>query len=116
MAQVRTVVEIMLKSNEPRSAFAHDRYWTVVMANAAFVRFLTIGLGQDPPGLVPFQVSSSPHVNILRLLFDPNGFRKVIVNWEANAKALLQEAYRRVAWARESLFRLVEALEPRNVA
>jgi transcriptional regulator with XRE-family HTH domain len=100
MAQVCSVVEIMLKSNEPRSAFAHDRYWNVVMANAAFVRFLTIVLGQDP-SLMPFQLSSSPHVNILRLLFDPNGFRKVIVNWEANAKALLQEAYRRVAWARD---------------
>lgn len=101
MAQMRAVVEIMLKSNEPRSAFAHDRYWNVVMANAAFVRFLTMVLGREPPGLVPFQVSSSPLVNILRLLFDPNGFRKVIANWEANAKALLQEAYRRVAWARD---------------
>lgn len=100
MAQVRTVVEITLKSNEPRSAFAHDRYWNVIMANAAFVRFLTMVLGKEPPGLVPLQVSSSLHVNILRLLFDPNGFRKVIVNWEADAKALLQEAYRRVAWAR----------------
>lgn len=105
MAQVRTVVEIMLKSNEPRSALAHDRYWNVVMANTAFVRFLTIALGKEPPGLVPFAITSSPHVNILRLLFDPDGFRKVIVNWEASAKALLNEAYRRLAWARDEKLR-----------
>src|SRR5262244_1715770 len=38
MAQVRTVVEIILRSNEPHSAIAHDRYWNVIMANAAFIR------------------------------------------------------------------------------
>jgi hypothetical protein len=27
--------------------------------------------------------------------------RRVIVNWEASAKALLNEAYRRLAWARD---------------
>ena len=71
MAQVRTVVEIMLKSNEPRSALAHNRYWNVVMANEAFVRFLTIVLGTAPTGLVPLQVSTAPRVNLLHLLFDP---------------------------------------------
>src|SRR6267143_5620912 len=40
MTQVRAAVEIILKSNEPRSAIAHDHMWNVVMANAAFVRFL----------------------------------------------------------------------------
>jgi hypothetical protein len=44
MAKVRAVIEIMLRSNELRSALAHDRYWNVVMANAAFVRFLTVVL------------------------------------------------------------------------
>lgn len=101
MNQVRAVVEIMLKSNEPRSALAHDRYWNVIMANTAFVRFLTVILGKEPAGLIPLRVSTPPRVNLLHLLFDPNGLRKVIVNWEASAKALLNEAYRRLAWARD---------------
>jgi transcriptional regulator with XRE-family HTH domain len=101
MTQVRTVIEIMLKSNEPRSALAHDRYWNVVMANTAFVRFLTVMLGKEPIGLLPLQVAKPPYVNLLHLLFDPNGLRRVIVNWEASAKALLNEAYRRLAWARD---------------
>src|SRR6266436_7501792 len=55
MTQVRATVEIILKSNEPRSAIAHDHMWNVVMANAAFVRFLTIMSGKEPVGLVPMQ-------------------------------------------------------------
>jgi transcriptional regulator with XRE-family HTH domain len=109
MAQVRAVVEIMLKSNEPRSALAHDRYWNVVMANAAFVRFLTIVLGKEPAGMVPLRVSTPPYVNLLHLLFDPNGLRRVIVNWEAIAKALLNEAYRRLAWVRDDALKALIA-------
>src|SRR5262249_8772517 len=105
MAQVRAVVEIILKSNEPRSALAYDRHWNVVMANAAFIRFLAISLGKEPRGLMPFQVATPPYVNVLRLLFDPNAMRKVIVNWEEGAKSLLNEAYRRLAWARDDTLR-----------
>jgi transcriptional regulator with XRE-family HTH domain len=101
MIQVRAAVEVILKSNEPRSALAHDRHWNVVMANAAFVRFVTAILGKPPAGLTPLTVSSAPRLNVLRLIFDPNGARKIIVNWEAIAKSLLNEAYRRLAWARD---------------
>jgi len=101
MTQVRAAVEVILKSNEPRSALAHDRHWNIVMANAAFVRFLTVTLGKEPAGLLPLTVSTLPRLNVLRLLFDPNGVRKIIVNWEAIAKSLLNEAYRRLAWARD---------------
>jgi transcriptional regulator with XRE-family HTH domain len=101
MTQVRAAVEVILKSNEPRSAIAHDRHWNVVMANGAFVRFLTLTLGREPAGLSPLRVSTPPRLNVLRLLFDPNGVRKIIVNWEAIGKSLLNEAYRRLAWARD---------------
>jgi transcriptional regulator with XRE-family HTH domain len=101
MTQVRAAVEVILKSNEPRSALAHDRHWNVVMANAAFVRFLTVTLGKEPASLFPLRVSTPPRLNVLRLLFDPNGVRKIIMNWEAIGKSLLNEAYRRLAWARD---------------
>jgi transcriptional regulator with XRE-family HTH domain len=111
MKQVRAAVEVILKSNEPRSALAHDRHWNIVMANAAFIRFLTRTLGQEPADLLPLGLSTSPRVNLLRLALDPNGFRKVIVNWEAIAKSLLNEAYRRLAWARDdTLKKLIEEI------
>jgi transcriptional regulator with XRE-family HTH domain len=105
MTQVRAAVEVILKSNEPRSALAHDRHWNIVMANQAFIRFVTMTLGKEPAGLVPLQVSTAPRLNVMHLLFDPNGFRKVILNWEPIAKSLLNEAYRRLAWARDDALR-----------
>jgi transcriptional regulator with XRE-family HTH domain len=102
MTQVRTAVEVILRSNEPRSALAHDRHWNIVMANEAFVNFLSTTLGKPPAGLLPLSVSSAPRLNALDLVFNPNGFRKIVVNWEAIAKSLLNEAYRRLAWARDN--------------
>jgi transcriptional regulator with XRE-family HTH domain len=109
MAQVRAAVEIMLQSNELRSAIAHDRYWNMIMANAAFVRFLAVILGKAPAGLFPLQAATPPRLNLLHLLFDPNGLRRVIVNWEASAKALLNGAYRRLAWARDDTLKALIA-------
>ncbi len=101
MDQVRTAIEVILKSNEPRSAIAHDRHWNIVMANEAFVGFLTFALGSAPPGLSPLRVSTPPRLNVMRLMFDPDGVRRIIVNWEQIAKSLLNEAYRRLSWARD---------------
>jgi transcriptional regulator with XRE-family HTH domain len=107
MAQMRAVVEIILKSNEPRSAIAHDRHWNIVMANQAFVRFLKVVTAMATD-LAPFRVASAPALNVMRLVFHPNGVRRVITNWEAIAKSLLNEAFRRLAWTRdEALKRLI---------
>jgi transcriptional regulator with XRE-family HTH domain len=102
MAPVRAAVEIILRNNEPCSAYAHDRHWNIVMANHAFIKFLTLVLGEPPAGLEPLCVSTAPRMNVLRLVFDPDSVRKVIVNWETIAKSLLNEAYRRLAWARDA--------------
>jgi len=105
MGSVRTAVEIILKNNEPRSAYAHDRHWNIVMTNQAFIRFLTIVLGEPPAGLEPLKVTPEPRFNMLRLVFDPGSARKLIVNWERIARSLLNEAYRRLAWARDDALR-----------
>ena len=55
--------------------------------------------------MTPLTVAKAPRINLLRLLFDPNGSRKVILNWEEIAKSLLNEAYRRLAWARDDTLR-----------
>jgi transcriptional regulator with XRE-family HTH domain len=101
MTQVRAAVEVILKSNEPRSAIAHDRHWNVVMANKAFVQFVTLIMGKAPDGLLPLRISTAPRLNLMRLLFHPDGVRRIVVNWEEIAKSLLNEAYRRLAWARD---------------
>ena len=101
MTQVRTALELILKQHEPHSAYAFDCYWNLLMANEAFVRFLIALFGKEPSGLTPFKVSAPPRMNIMHMLFDPNGLRKFITNWEAVAKDLLNQAHRRAAWARD---------------
>ena len=51
------------------------------------------------------QVATPPRVNLLHLLLDPNGLRRVVVNWQAIAKALLNQAHRRLAWARDEMLK-----------
>lgn len=111
MAQVRAALEIVLKQHEPRSAFAFDRHWNLVMANTAFVRFFTAVMGKEPAGMSPLKVSTPPRLNLLHLLFDPKGLRKVILNWEPIAKSLLNQAYRMAAWGRDDTMQeLIAAL------
>ena len=102
MSQVRTALQLILKQNEPRSAFAFDRYWNVVMANAAFIRFLTFVFGRPPRGLEPLEICDPPQWNALHLVFDPKAVRRIIVNWEPVAKALLDHAHRAAMWARDA--------------
>jgi MmyB-like transcription regulator ligand binding domain len=75
------------------------------MVNASYVRFLTAVLGRAPAGLSPLTVTRPPRLNLLELVFDPQGVRQVIVNWEPIAKALLHEAYHSAAWACDPVMR-----------
>jgi transcriptional regulator with XRE-family HTH domain len=111
MAPVRSAMELILRQHEPHSAIAFDRHWNLVMANEAYVRFLTSVFGTIPTGLVPLQVTKPPRLNVLHMVFDPNGMRKKILNWEQIAKSLLEQAHRVAAWARDdSIHDLISAI------
>jgi transcriptional regulator with XRE-family HTH domain len=101
MSHVRAAVELILKQHEPNSAIAFDRRQDVVMANGAFTRLLNAVLPDEPIKLTPLKVCPPPRLNLLRLMFDPDKMRRLIVNWEPIAKSLLNEAYRSAAWARD---------------
>jgi transcriptional regulator with XRE-family HTH domain len=105
MSHVRAALELILTQHDPRSALAFDRHWDIVMVNASYVRFLSAVLGRVPSGLSPLTVTRPPRLNLLELVFDPHGVRKVIVNWEPIAKALLNEAYHSAAWACDPVMR-----------
>jgi transcriptional regulator with XRE-family HTH domain len=105
MTQVHAAMQLILRQHEPHSAIAFDRYWNLIMVNDAYVRFLAFALGAPPPGLTPFTIARPPYVNLLRLVFDPKGVRRLIVNWEPIAKALLDQAHRMAAWTRDKILR-----------
>jgi transcriptional regulator with XRE-family HTH domain len=83
--QVRAALERMLASHEPYPAVVMDRHWNVLTANSAagaFFGWLLGGRQVEEPA------------NVIRLIFDPQGLRPHVVNWDAAAEALLQRVHR----------------------
>jgi hypothetical protein len=85
MAVVARVIDLMLKQHEPHPAIVMDRYWNVLKTNDASPRFFN-----------PFvDLSKRPRPrNLLDLMFDPDGMRPFIENWDEVASGLLQRVYR----------------------
>jgi transcriptional regulator with XRE-family HTH domain len=111
MDEARIALQLILKQHEPSSAFACDRYWNLVMANGAYVEFLNYTLGARAAALAPYVVLPSPQLNVLHLIFEPGPLRKVIVNWEEVAKAMLEQVQRVAAWTHDPLMHeLIAAL------
>jgi transcriptional regulator with XRE-family HTH domain len=71
MAAARAAVELVLKGHEPNPALAVDRWWTLVMSNAAVAPLL---------GLVEDKSLLQGEINVLRLSLHPGGLTKNIVN------------------------------------
>lgn len=87
MVAARHAVELLLTQLEPFPVLLQDRYWNTVKMNAGAKRFL---------GLFPGCDSGIPH-NGARLVFDPNGLRPFIENWEVIAARIVRRVSHEVA-------------------
>ncbi|NJK44159.1 MAG: helix-turn-helix transcriptional regulator [Pleurocapsa sp. SU_196_0] len=85
LAPVRKALERVLRQHEPWPAVVMDRHWNVLMTNTAAPRFFN--------HFIDLEQRKGPR-NILHLMFDPQGLRPFIVNWEMTAKSLFQRVYR----------------------
>lgn len=85
MRVVHRALERMLKQHEPYPALVMDRHWNVLMTNEAAPKFF----GQ----FVDLSRYPKPR-NLLRLMFDPQGLRPFVANWEAVAASLFQRVHR----------------------
>jgi transcriptional regulator with XRE-family HTH domain len=85
MKSVNKALERMIAHHEPYPAMVMDRYWNVLLTNAAAPRFFNCFIDLDK--------RPAPR-NMLHLVFDPQGMRPFMANWEALAKSLLQRVYR----------------------
>ena len=114
MRVITKALKRMLHQHEPFPALVMDRYWNVLMTNAAAPRFF--GLFCD--------LSARPRPrNMLHLLFDPAGMRPFIADFPSVAESLLQRVHREAVGrvvddqARELLagLRAYPDVEPRAV-
>jgi transcriptional regulator with XRE-family HTH domain len=85
MRLVNKALERMLHQHEPFPAIVMDRYWNVLSANdfapRLFGRFINMAARRRPR-------------NLLHLIFDPEGMRPFIANWEEVARGLFDRISR----------------------
>jgi transcriptional regulator with XRE-family HTH domain len=81
---VRRALDAILAQHRPYPAVVCDRAWNIVRSNDAADRFFGFLLGDKAP--------AAP--NVLRLVFDPDGLRPWITNWEEVAEGLIQRVHR----------------------
>jgi len=87
LAAVRGALDAILAQQEPYPAVVMDRDWDIANANAAavgFFGFLQAGHAASPPG----------PVNVLRMMFHPDGVRRHVTNWPDVAEALVRRTRR----------------------
>lgn len=85
LASVRAALEAILRQQEPYPAVVMNRRWDIVRGNEAAGRFFALLLGE---------ARASEPANVLRLIFDPDGLRPHVANWEAVAETLLHRVAR----------------------
>jgi transcriptional regulator with XRE-family HTH domain len=85
MRSVTRAIERILRQHEPFPAVVMDRYWNVLMTNGAAPHFFSC--------FIDMAARKGPR-NLLRLMFDPQGMRPFVVNWEELAKSLIQRVHR----------------------
>ena len=84
-AHVRAALDRMLTTQEPYPAVVMDRHWNILDGNAPAQALFAWLLGDR---------AGEDGANVLRLIFDPDGLRPCVENWEEAAEALVQRVHR----------------------
>jgi transcriptional regulator with XRE-family HTH domain len=74
---VKQALDFMLEQQLPYPALVVDRLWNLVMANSAATTMMKWLLDMPPEMPIP-----SEGVNVLKLMLDPAGARRHVLNWE----------------------------------
>jgi len=93
MKSITDALKRVLRQHEPFPALVMDRYWNVLMTNECTPRFFNC--------FIDMASRKGPR-NMLHLMFDPEGMRPFIANWEDVARSLFERVYR------ESIGRVVD--------
>ncbi len=86
---VGQALEVILKAHEPWAAFAFDRTFTLIDHNQAARRVLALMLGEEK--------AKQPDLNLMRLMFEAEGFRPFLKNFDEVAAHLLHRLTRDAA-------------------
>lgn len=93
MQGIYKALQRVLSQHTPFPAIVLDRYWNILLANDDTPRFFGC--------FVDLSLHPKPR-NMLHLIFDPNGMRPFVANWDKTAQSLIQRVNR------ESVGRIVD--------
>ena len=93
MQGLTQAMQRMLRQHDPFPAVVMDRYWNVLMTNESAPRFFN--------SFIDMAARKEPR-NLLHLMFDPQGMRPFVKDWESLARSLIQRVHR------ESIGRVVD--------
>jgi transcriptional regulator with XRE-family HTH domain len=85
MHSVIRALERVVRQHEPFPAIVMDRHWNVLMTNDAAPRFFN--------HFIDMAAREGPR-NMLHLIFDPQGMRPFVADWDNVSRSLLQRVYR----------------------
>lgn len=85
MHSVVRALERVVRQHEPYPAIVMDRHWNVLMTNDAAPRFFGC--------FIDMTARQSPR-NMLHLIFDPQGMRPFVADWDTVSRSLLQRVHR----------------------
>lgn len=85
MQGITRALDRMLRQHDPFPAMVMDRYWNVLNTNESSPRFFG--------SFIDMEARKAPR-NMLHLIFDPEGMRPFVVDWETVARSLIQRVYR----------------------
>lgn len=88
---IRKAIEFILRQQEPYPALVMDRYWNLIQSNTA-AQQLTNWLVHSEKLQHHFCING--RINLMRLMFHPQGFKPFVGNWEEIASHLMQRVYR----------------------
>ncbi len=98
MTSVRKALDFLLRQQDPYPAIVIDRYWNLLLTNKAAARLLNIFI--EPSKLLNHFYREG-RINLMRVMFDPQGIRPFIANWQEFAGYLLQRIHREATSAGE---------------
>jgi transcriptional regulator with XRE-family HTH domain len=107
MTSVRRALDFMLQKQEPYPAFVIDRYWNLLLTNKPATHLLTTFVH---PTDLKAQFYQDGKINLMRVLFHPQGLRPFIADWEKLAGHLLQRVRREAMTEDEQSTKLLNEL------
>jgi transcriptional regulator with XRE-family HTH domain len=91
MFSIRKAIDFMLRQQEPYPAIVVDRYWNLLLTNDAATRLLNTFIDLEK---LQANFCVDGKINLMRVIFHPQGLRPFIPNWEEFAGHLLQRVHR----------------------